>query len=97
MNNNFKILNLEVRAKNVHFWLQIAMTMLVTMLTYAGLTGSEITTWKKLADLIVATFSNPYCLFMVAVSVYNALVDPTTKGFKDSEQALTYKRPKEEN
>jgi phi LC3 family holin len=38
--------------------------------------------------------SNPYCLFLVVVSVINAINDPTTKGLKDSMQALTYNEPK---
>ena len=37
---------------------------------------------------------NPYVCFTVIASVWNAVVDPTTKGFSDSEQALSYERPK---
>lgn len=88
-------INWKVRAKNIHFWVQILATVVLTTLTYAGLRGSDITTWGKLLDLIKATLSNPYCLAMIGASVYNAIVDPTTKGLGDSKQALTYDKPKE--
>lgn len=88
-------INWKVRAKNIHFWGQIVVTIVIAMLTYAGVSGSEITTWGKLFDLIKATLSNPYILVMIGVSVYNAVIDPTTHGFGDSEQALTYDKPKE--
>ena len=86
-------INWKVRAKNTHFWVQILVTVVLTTLTYAGLNGSDITTWGKLFDLIESTLSNPYCLAMIGISVYNAIVDPTTKGLGDSKQALTYDKP----
>lgn len=89
-------INIKVRFKNVHFWIQVALVALTTMIGYAGITGTEITTWPKLWKLIVDTFSNPYCLFLVAVSIWNAIYDPTTKGLGDSKQALNYNKPKED-
>lgn len=87
------MINWKVRVKNPHFWVQIVVTIVVTMLSYAGISGAEITTWGKLLDLIVATLSNPYCLVLILVAVYNAIIDPTTKGLKDSERALDYREP----
>lgn len=87
-------INWKVRAKNIHFWVQIIVTIVIATLTYAGVSGSEITTWGKLFDLIIATLSNPYILVMIGVSVYNAIVDPTTEGFSDSDNAMTYDKPK---
>ena len=62
----------------------------------AGISGSEVTTWGKLLDLIVMAISNPYCLILVAAAVWNAINDPTTKGLSDSERALTYDKPNED-
>jgi phi LC3 family holin len=90
------MINWKVRIKNPYFWGQIALTIIVTIIGYAGISGTEITTWKKLFDLIAMALSNPYCLFLVVVSVINAINDPTTKGLKDSMQALTYEKPKED-
>ena len=66
---------------------------MVTVLSYKGISGAEITTWAKLFDLVKDTLSNPYCLVLIIVSVYNAVIDPTTKGLKDSDRALNYDEP----
>ena len=76
------------------FYAQLVLSVLTPILTYLGLTATDLTTWAKLADVLVQAISNPYVLSLVIVSVYNALVDPTTKGFGDSENALTYAKPK---
>lgn len=88
-------INWKVRAKNPYFWIQIAVTIIVTVLGYAKISGAEVTTWAKVFELIKMVFTDPYCLSLVAVSVWNAINDPTTKGLKDSENALTYNKPKE--
>ena len=87
-------INWKVRIKNPVFWGQILLTIIVTILGYAGISGAEVTTWGKLFELIGMALSNPYCLFLVVVSVINAINDPTTKGISDSVQALTYAKPK---
>jgi phi LC3 family holin len=88
-------INLKVRFKNPMFYVQLGLSILTPVLTYLGLSSTDLTTWEKLGDVLAQAFSNPYVLSLVAVSVYNALVDPTTKGFGDSENALTYNTPKE--
>lgn len=87
-------INLRVRFKNPMFYVQLVLSVLTPILAYSGLTATDITTWVKLGDILLQALSNPYVVSLVIVSVYNALVDPTTKGFGDSEQALTYNTPK---
>ena len=88
-------INLKVRFKNPMFYAQLILSVLTPILTYMGLTASDLTTWSKLGEVLLQALSNPYVVSLVLVSVYNALVDPTTKGFGDSENALTYETPKE--
>lgn len=88
-------INWKVRAKNPQFWLQIALAIVVPIGGYFGITGADITTWVALWDVILNALSNPYVLFIIAVSVYNSVLDPTTRGFNDSERALTYDEPAE--
>ena len=88
-------INWKVRFKNPMFYVQIFLSVLTPILAYSGLTATDLTTWGKLGDIFVQAVSNPYVLSLVVVSVYNALVDPTTKGFGDSENALTYDSPKQ--
>lgn len=91
-----KKINWKVRFKNPQFIAQIVISIFVPILGYAGLTARDLTSWAILLDLIIDAISNPYVLMIVIVSVYNAIQDPTTAGFTDSKQALTYTKPKEE-
>nr|WP_302666998.1 phage holin [uncultured Agathobaculum sp.] len=87
-------MNIKVRIRNPVFWLQIIVGAFVTALAYAGLTAADITTWGSLLDVIIGTVKNPYCLFLIASNIWNALNDPTTSGLKDSTDAKTYEAPK---
>ncbi len=89
-------MNLKVRFKNPVFIAQMILAVLTPILAYAGLTVQDITTWKSLGDLILGAVSNPYVLGLVAVSVWNALTDPTTAGLGDSNLAMTYDKPKKD-
>lgn len=90
------MINWKIRFKNPVFWAQVILAVLTPILAYAGITAADITTWSKLGELILLAFTNPYVLFLVVVSVWNAVNDPTTKGLADSETALTYEEPKED-
>ncbi len=88
-------MNWKVRFKNPLFIAQMILAVLTPILAYAGLTVKDLTTWQALGDLLMGALSNPYVLGLVVVSVFNAVTDPTTSGVTDSEQALTYTKPKE--
>lgn len=88
-------MNWKVRFKNPLFIAQMILAVLTPILAYAGLTVKDLTTWQVLGDLLMGALSNPYVLGLVVVSVFNAVTDPTTSGVGDSEQALTYTKPKE--
>ena len=90
---NFLGINWKVRANNPQFWFQIFLGIAVPIGTYFGVTGKDVTSWKVLIDLVGQAGSNPYVIAMVAVSVYNAVNDPSTKGVKDGENALEYVKP----
>lgn len=81
-------INWKLRFKNPLFVAQLGMSVLVTILAYAGLTVQDLTTWKSLGDLLLGALSNPYVLGLVSISVYNAILDPTTKGVNDSLNVL---------
>ena len=86
-------MNIKVRVKNPVFWVQILLSILTPILAYAGLTAQDLTTWAKLGEVLIMALSNPYVLGIVALSVWNALNDPTTKGITDSKRAMEYKKP----
>ena len=83
-------INWKIRIQNPLWWVQIALAIITPILGYAGITAEQLTSWAALGDLLLGAISNPYVLVLVGVSVYNAIVDPTTKGTGDSERALEY-------
>lgn len=90
-------MNLKVRFKNPVFIAQLILAILTPILAYAGLTFQDLTSWDALGKLLLGAISNPYVLGLIAVSVWNALNDPTTAGVGDSNRALTYTRPYKED
>lgn len=88
------MINWKVRFKNPMFYVQIFMAVLTPILAYMGITAQELTTWAKLGNVLIQALSNPYVLALVIVSVYNAVIDPTTIGISDSEQAMKYNKPR---
>lgn len=86
-------INLKVRFSNPIFVAQFIMSILLPILTYLGLTVQDLTSWSMLGDALFEAIKNPYVLGLVAVSVWNAVNDPTTKGVGDSENALSYTKP----
>ena len=87
-------INWKVRIKNPYFWIQIGIAILMPILAYMGLSVEDLTSWAKLGEILLSAISNPYVIGLVAVSVFNAIQDPTTKGLSDSENAMTYTEPK---
>jgi len=93
---NFGGINWKVRFNNPQFYAQVLIAILAPILAYMGISYDEITTWTKLGTLILEAIGNPYVVGLTIVSVYNAINDPTVAGFKDSDQALDYVKPKKE-
>ena len=84
------MINLKIRLKNPIFYIQIFLSILTPILAYMGITAEDLTSWTYLGQVLFDAIRNPYVLFLVAVSVWNAVNDPTTKGISDSVRALTY-------
>ena len=52
-----------------------------------------MTTWAALGGVLLEAVKNPVILVSVAVSLWNAINDPTTQGLSDSDRAMTYETP----
>ena len=90
------MINWKIRFKNPVFIVQLILAILTPVLAYAGLTLQDLTSWKALGDILIGAISNPYVLGLIAVSVWNALNDPTTSGVTDSSRAKSYTEPNKE-
>lgn len=87
-------INWKVRVKNPVFWVNLGAAILLPVLTYMGLNWADMTSWPKLFSTLGSAFANPVIVVSMIMSIWNNLNDPTTKGLSDSEQAMTYTKPK---
>lgn len=82
--------NWKVRIRNKNFWLALVPAVLLLVQVCAAPFGYA---WDfgmlnaQLAAIVNALFS--------VLAILGIVADPTTKGMGDSEQALSYEKPKE--
>lgn len=88
---NMKI-NWKVRLRNPVFYAQVSSTFLFSILGYMGLTAETMNTWSSLFEVLKDALSNPYCLLISFMGVYNAIIDPSTRGIGDDEVTLEKKK-----
>ena len=82
-------INWKVRMKNPLFWISMVGVILAAM----GKSPEVFTSWGTVFQAAVELFSNPYLLGCVILAVMGAIVDPTTKGIRDSRRAMGYDEP----
>ncbi len=83
-------INWTVRIKNKTFWLSLIPAVLLLVQVCAGMFGFDLNL-GAFGDKLLAVVNALFAVLMI-LGVVN---DPTTSGVLDSEQALTYDRPKE--
>lgn len=82
------MINWKVRVKNKAFWAALIPAVILVVQLVAGLFGWGIDLTDisgKLVAIVDAVFA--------VLTILGIVQDPTTKGIKDSERALTYKEP----
>jgi phi LC3 family holin len=83
-------INWRVRVKNKNFWIALvpaALLLVQVVASVFGLTLDLGDLGNKLLAVVNAAFA--------VLSILGIVTDPTTKGLSDSEQAMTYIKPKE--
>lgn len=86
--------DLVVQIKNPQWRFSVILAVVVLIVAYYGITGSDITSWVIFFSTLNTAVLNPYVVFSVLVSVWNAVIDSTTSGISDSANAVTYEKPK---
>ena len=86
-------INWKVRKENIVFIAQIIVSIFAPILAYFGMNWEDMTTWAAIGNLFCQAIQNPVVCLSVAISVFNAITDPTTSGIGDSARALTYDKP----
>lgn len=82
-------INWKVRIKNKNFWIAFIPALLLLVQVVASVFGFALDLGdlgNKLLAVVNAAFA--------VLSIVGIVTDPTTKGVSDSEQALTYDKPK---
>lgn len=83
-------INWKVRFKNKLFWLAFipaALLLVKTVANVFGITLDFIELESKLLAVVEAVF--------LILGIVGVVADPTTAGISDSENALTYDKPKQ--
>ena len=83
-------INWTVRLKNKTFWLSLIPAALLLVQVVAAVFGYTLD-FGELGNKLLAVVNAAFAL----LSVLGVVTDPTTAGLSDSEQAMTYEKPKE--
>ena len=83
-------INWKVRLKNKNFWIAFIPALLLLIQVVAAVFGYTL----DLGDLGNQLLAVVNAAFAV-LSIVGVITDPTTKGVSDSEQAMTYDKPKD--
>lgn len=87
------MINWKVRVRNPLFWGECIAAVMGPLLAGLGMQWEDVTSWGALWGCLVRAAANPVVVTAVAVSLFNAVTDPTTKGIRDSCRALEYQSP----
>mgnify|MGYP000727587604 CR=1 FL=1 len=85
------MINWTVRIKNKTFWLALIPAALLLVQVVAAVFGYTLDL-GELGDKLLAVVNAVFAV----LAILGVVTDPTTKGFGDSKQALTYDKPKED-
>lgn len=82
-------INWKVRLRSKWFWVAIIPMLLLLVQQIAAIAGVTL----DFEDLQAQILAIVETVFMI-LGICGVIVDPTTNGFKDSAQAMTYSKPR---
>ena len=89
--------DLVVQIKNPQWRFSVILAVVVLIGAYYGITDSDITSWGIFFSTLNTAVLNPYVVFSMLVSVWNAVIDPTTSDFRQCECSYIRKAEKIKN
>jgi len=87
-------INWKVRFKNPLFYAALLLAIVAPIGVAFGVHLEDLTTWPMVWDIAKQAILTPHIVITVFIAVVAFLIDPTTKGLKDSPQAMKYQEPK---
>ncbi len=76
-------IDLKARLKNPIFWINNALAFIAPILVYYKVSSQDFTSWSDVFDITLNALKNPYVLGLAFVSLWNNIINPTTKGISD--------------
>ena len=86
-------INWKVRFKNPLFYAALILAIVAPIGVSFGVHLEDLTTWLMVLDIAKKAILTPHLVITVFIAVVAFLIDPTTRGLKDSPQAMKYKEP----
>ena len=87
------MINWKIRFKNPIFWVQLFIALSAPMFAAAGMGWEQLDSWGALAQLLWDSIKSPAVLIAMLAADWGVVVDPTSVGFKDSQQVMDYTEP----
>ena len=81
-------INWKVRLQHKQFWMSLIALLIVLANQVAGIFNVDITLYNDQITSISETV-------LSILALLGIIIDPTTKGTSDSQQALNYEKPKD--
>ncbi len=75
--------NWKERFKNPIFWVNTFLAIAMPIIAYYGMSVKDFTTWGSIFNVILDALKNPYVLGLALISLWNNIINPTTKGITD--------------
>ncbi|MFF2175305.1 phage holin [Lysinibacillus sp. NPDC058147] len=82
-------INWKVRIRHKQFWVSLIALLLVLTYQIAGIFGYDITIYNDQITAISETI-------LSILGLFGIIIDPTTNGVSDSQQAMNYDEPKDD-
>lgn len=80
-------INWKVRLQHKHFWMALIATLLVLANQVASMFGYDISVYNEQITKIAESV-------LLVLGLLGIVLDPTTSGTSDSQQAMAYYKPK---
>ncbi|RUL56917.1 MULTISPECIES: phage holin [Lysinibacillus] len=82
-------INWKVRLRHRQFWIALVSALALLANQVAAIFGVDVT-------IISSQIQQTLETVLMILALLGVIIDPTTSGMKDSNQALTYKKPRKE-
>ncbi|WP_414055180.1 phage holin [Macrococcus equi] len=96
-NKHFLGINWKIRFINPQFIFAISKSFIISLITYTGLTETDLSSWPAFWSVLLGVMSNPVMLLNMADAMYNAVIDFTTKGMQDDNLVKSKTEPTKTN